>query len=311
MAKQDYYSTLGVRRDASAKEIKQAYRKLARKCHPDVNPGDPTAEQKFKRISEAYSVLDNPASRKKYDQFGHQTFAGGSDPFSRGRGAGGSHPGNMRDFFTNSSGFADGFGTMFEDFFGGTQQRSHTSSRQGQDLEQTIEIGFEEAMRGATIQVQVTQPNGKAERLQVKIPPGVDNGSKVRLAGKGEAGKDGSPAGDLYIVTRVRPHAYFTRQGNDIMCSVPVTLDEILLGAKIEVPTIDGKTTMTMPAGTQNGSTFRLRGKGVPHLKGEGQGDQYVKVQVVLPTTLDDHSRALIAEFVQRNPLMPRTQSIR
>jgi molecular chaperone DnaJ len=142
--------------------------------------------------------------------------------------------------------------------------------------------------------------------LQVKIPAGVDTGSKIRLAGKGEAGKYGSPAGDLYIVTRIRPHAYFTRQGHDILCEVPVTLAELTLGGKINVPTINGKTTMTIPAGTQNGRVFRLRGKGVPYLKGSGQGDQYVKVQVVLPETLDELSCRLIAEFDQRNPLQPR-----
>jgi DnaJ-class molecular chaperone len=307
MAKQNYYSVLGVPRDASAKDIKQAYRKLARKYHPDVNPGDPAAEQKFKEVSEAYAVLGNPENRKKYDHFGSQAFSGGFESaFDRDSGFGGFHTGNLRDFFNSRGGFAESVGSIFEDFFGGAQQRPHTASHRGQDREQTVEIRFEEAVRGTTISVQVPRLHGPVERLQVKIPAGVDTGSKIRLAGKGEAGKYGSPAGDLYIVTHVQPHPYFTRQGDDILCEVPVTLAEIMLGGKIEVPTIDGKTTMTIPAATQNGRLFRLRGKGIPHLKGGGQGDQYVKVQVVLPETLDESSRRLIAEFDQRNRLQPR-----
>ena len=298
MAKQDYYTVLGVRRDASAKEIKQAYRRLARKYHPDVNPGDAKAEQKFKEISEAYSVLENPDSRKKYDQFGHNAFAGGPQ---------GAYTENLRDFFSGRGGFTESFGSLFEDFFGGGKQHAHTAGRRGKDIEQTVEISFENAMRGATIQVQVPRPHGNVERLQVKIPPGVDNGSKIRLTGKGETRHNGTPGGDLYIVTRVRAHAFFSRDGHDIMCELPVTLDEVLFGAKVKVPTIDGTTTMTIPAGTQNGRTFRLRGKGAPHLKGNGQGDQYVKVSVVLPEHLDDRSRDLMEEFCRRNPQTPRS----
>lgn len=307
MAKQDYYTVLGVRRDASAKEIKQAYRRLARKYHPDVNPGDANAEQKFKEISEAYSVLENPDSRKKYDQFGHTAFAGGFESaFGRGGGPQGAYTENLRDLFSGRGGFAEGFGSLFEDLFGGGKQRTQTATHRGKDIEQTVEISFENAVRGGTIQVQVSRPNGNLERLQVKIPPGVDSGSKIRLTGKGEARHNGAPAGDLYIVTRVRPHTFFTRDGHDIMCELPVTLDEVLFGAKVNVPTIDGTTTMTIPAGTQNGRTFRLRGKGARHLKGNGQGDQYVKVSVVLPEHLDDRSRDLMEEFCRRNPQTPR-----
>jgi DnaJ-class molecular chaperone len=176
----------------------------------------------------------------------------------------------------------------------------------GQDIEQTVSIRFEDAVRGTTTDVQVTRQDGSTEWLRVKIPPGVDTNSRVRLTGKGEPGIPGSMTGDLYIVTQVQPHAYFVRQGADILCEVPVTLAEAMLGARIDVPTIDGLTAMTLPAGTQNGGRFRLRGKGVPHLKGEGRGDQYITIKVVLPETLDARSRQLVEELDRRHPLQPR-----
>lgn len=306
MAKQDYYSVLGMRRDASDKEIKQAYRRLARQYHPDVNPGDAAAEQQFKEISEAYSVLSNPDSRKKYDRFGAQAFATGFDPaFTSGGGFTGGYTGNLKDFFGGRASF-EGLGSIFEELWGGGRQRTPHTPVSGQDLEHAVEVSFDEAMRGTTAPVQLLRRDGGTERLQVKIPPGVDTGSKVRVAGKGEAGRHSGLRGDLYIVIRVRPHAYFTRQGNDILGEVPVTLPEALLGAKIEVPTIDGKTTMTLPAGTQNGRRLRLRGKGAPALQGGGRGDHYVTVQVVLPDKLDARSRELLEEFAARNPQQPR-----
>lgn len=307
--KKDYYSVLGVQRTASAKEIKQAYRRLARRYHPDVNPGDATTEQKFKEISEAYEVLSHPEQRQKYDRFGHQGFAGGGfGPTSHGTNSGfrGFDPGNLKDFFTNRGNFAEGLGTVLDELFKKGNPRSQGTRARGQDIEQTVHIRFEEAMRGTTTEVRIARRDGNSEGLRVKIPPGVDTHSRIRLAGKGEAGTAGGSAGDLYILTHVQPHPYFTRQGDDIMCEIPVTCAEAMLGAKIEVPTIDGKTTMMIPEGTQNGQKFRLRGKGAPRLKGEGRGDQYVTVQVVLPSTLDARSRQLIEEFDRCNPLQPR-----
>lgn len=315
MASNDYYTTLGVKRNASDKDIKQAYRRLARKYHPDVNPGDATAEQKFKEVSEAYSVLGTPESRKKYDQFGHQAFsgAGGFDPFSTGgRGSGHFSRDNLHDLFGHAGrkggggGFADSFGSIFEDLFGAGPSPRAGERSSDLDVEQRVEIRFENAVRGTTVQLRVPRATGTMDRIQVKIPPGVDTGSRIRVAGKGKAGRHGTPDGDLYIVVQVQPHAYFTRDGNDIICDVPVTLGEITLGAKIDVPTIDGRISMTIPPGTQNGRKFRLRGKGIPYLKGEGQGDQYVYMRVVLPDQLDDRSRALMEEFDRRNPLQPR-----
>jgi DnaJ-class molecular chaperone len=304
MPKRDYYNVLGVRRDASDKDLKQAYRRLARQYHPDVNPGDVTAEQRFKEISEAYGVLSNLESRKKYDRFGHQAFAMGFDPSFGSDDFGGKVP-HFKDFFGSRSSF-EGLGSMFDDLFQGGRPRAQQAPVAGSDLEQTVEVSFEEAMRGTTAQVHIVRRDGNSERLQVNIPPGVDNGSKVRVAGKGDIGQYHGARGDLYIVLRVRPHVYFTRQGHDILSEVPVTLTEVLLGAKIDVPTIDGQATMTLPPGTQNGRRFRLRGKGVPALHGGGRGDHYVTVQVVLPEVLDDRSRELLEEFAARNPLQPR-----
>jgi DnaJ-class molecular chaperone len=305
--KKDYYSVLGVRRNASAKEIKQAYRRLARRYHPDVNPGDASAEQKFKEISEAYEVLGDPEQRQQYDRFGHQAFTGGfGTPFGGGAGSRGFQSGNLKDFFASRGNFAEGFGSLFEEFFGKGAPRSHATPTRGQDIEQTVEIRFEDAVHGATTEVRVPRRDGSVESLRVKIPPGVDSHSRIRLAGKGEAGTSGGAPGDLYIVTHIRPHAYFVRQEDDIGCEVPVTLAEALLGARVEVPTIDGMTTMTLPAGTQNGQKFRLRGKGMPRLKGDGRGDQYVTVKVVLPEKLDAQSQQLIAELDKRHPLQPR-----
>ena len=310
MPKNDYYTILGVERGASEKEIKQAYRRLARRYHPDVNPGDTTAEHKFKEISEAYAILGNAENRTKYDQFGHQAFTGGFDPFAR-HASRGFQSGNVRDFFSNIGGqgnFTEGFGSLFEDLFGQTKSNSPPPPQRGKDLEQSIDISFENAVHGTTSEVHITRRDGRAEHLRVKIPAGVDTQSRIRLAGKGEAGTHGERAGDLYIITRVQPHAFFSRDGSDVACELPVTLAEALLGAKIDVPTIDGKTSMTLPPGTQNGRTFRLRGKGVPYLKGEGRGDHYVTVQVILSTNLDDRSCELIEEFDRRNPLHPRAE---
>lgn len=308
MATQDYYSILGVKRDASEKDIKQAYRRLARRYHPDVNPGDAAAERRFKEISAAYAVLGNPRSRAKYDHVGYGAFHQSPDPAAgREQAFRGFHSGSFKDLFGARGGFAEGVSTVFEELFGRGPARSQGSQARGQDIEYTVDISFEDAWRGTTAEVNLPRPHGTTERLRVKIPPGVDTNSRVRVAGKGEPGPFGS-AGDLYIITRVRPHEFFGRQGDDLLCDLPITLAEAVLGARIEVPTLEGKTSMTLPPGTQNGGKFRLRGKGVPHLKGTGRGDLYVTVRLVLPETFDERSRALIEEFERRNPLQPRAQ---
>ena len=304
MAKQDYYQTLNVKRGASDKEIKQAYRRLARQYHPDVNPGDAAAEQKFKDISEAYEVLGSTENRAKYDRFGHQAFDPGGGFKS---GFGGFQGGNIHDIFGSGRGFSEGFGSLFEDLFGGGE-RAAPAPQRGQDVEQTLEIPFEDALRGTSRRVRLRHRDGSVEQRQVKIPPGVDTGSKIRIAGKGGAAAGGAPPGDLYVVIRVTPHAVFERRGRDIECEVPVTLAEAVLGARIEVPTIDGPTAMTLPPGTQNGRRFRLRGKGAPDRQGGERGNQVVRVHVVLPESVDDRSRELLEEFSARNPMQPRAK---
>lgn len=300
--KKDYYELLGVKRDASDAEIKKAYKRLARKYHPDVNPNDKTAEEKFKEISEAYHVLSNKDLRKKYDQFGHssrwsQEFSGfDSSGFD----------------FKNPFSSSEGFGSIFEEIFGGAagaQARTRTKPRapmKGRDLQYSMEIGFMDAVKGISTNITVNSASSNNQRLKVKIPAGVDSGSKVRLAGKGEPGAYGGPHGDLYIITKVRPHPFFERKGDNLYVDIPITLGEAVFGAKIEVPTIDGNSLMKIPPGTQNGQKFRLYGKGVPYMKGDRRGDQYVTVKVSIPKNLDENSKELLKQFEKLNPENPR-----
>jgi len=363
MAKRDYYEVLGVPRNASEREIKRAYRKLARKYHPDVNPGNPEAEQQFKEITEAHEVLTDAGKRRQYDQFGHQPFTSATE---------GGGPGFGFDFgpFTGFTQRGQGdLGDIFADIFGGGPGAA-TAPRKGEDLHYSIDLDFASAIRGLTTEITlqkhvaceacqgsgaasgsvpqscpdcggsgrrqvsrgvlsmasacprcqgsgkvVLQPcrscGGKGtiyrtEQLKVKIPPGVDTGSRIRLAGKGEPGRNGGPPGDLYVTTRVHPHPFFERKGDNLYCTIPITITEAALGARVEVPTVDGMATMTIPPGTSGGRVFRLRGKGVPHLKGSGRGDEYVTVKIVVPENLDERSQQLLREFARLNPVDPR-----
>jgi molecular chaperone DnaJ len=385
VAKRDYYEVLGVPKGAAEKEIKKAYRRLARKHHPDVNPNDKGAEAKFKEINEAYEVLSNSEKRKQYDLVGHQgsSFRPGPADAGAGGGFGGFDFSNI-DFSNlrfeagagGGGGGAGGFSDLFSDLFRRSSRGSYPSYQEeaqqpgrGEDIYYTVDLDFMDAVRGLTTQVNVQrhvacsacQGTGEApdssqqvcpecrgtgkrqvsrgslslsqtcpacggrgrkriscvacagrgvallnERLSVKIPAGVDNGSKVRLAEKGEAGPMGAPPGDLYITTRIRPHVFFERKGDNIYCKMPVSISESALGAAIEVPTVDGMTSMRIPPETSSGQVFRLRGKGVPHLKGSGRGDQYVEVKIVVPKGLDDRSQQLLKDFERLNPEDPR-----
>ena len=297
MAGKDYYSLLGVNREASEREIKQAYRRLARKYHPDVNPGDKSAEARFKQINEAYEVLSDKEKRQKYDQFGDQWQY--ADQFARA--------GGRRTFWDFSQGGTtrvhfgeDEFGSLFDDLLRGfgTGTFSHrVHPRRGQDIDYPVEITLEEAYRGASRIISLD--NG--ERLEVKIPSGVKHGSRVRIAGKGRQGYSGA-RGDLYLVISVKPHRLFERRGDDLYVEVAVPLTVAVLGGEVQVPTLKGKLALKIPPETQNGRAFRLAGQGMPHLDNSSRGDLLAKVNVVLPTNLSPQEKELFKQFSQLRP---------
>ncbi len=360
----DYYQTLGVSKDATQKEIKAAYRKLARRHHPDANPGNKAAEEKFKEVSEAYEVVGNAKKRKEYDEIGRFFQAGGPG------GPGG--PGGYRvhtggpggDFGQAFSDFGPGMGDLFDVFggFGGAGGGAapHQPQR-GRDLYYSINLLFADAIKGVTTRLSVTpqavctdcggsgakpgtspvicqtcqgrgsvaqnqgffslsrpcpqcygqgtiieQPCAKCggrgrapehKKITVKIPPGVRDGSKIKLKGRGEPGEHGGPAGDLYVVTKVAAHPFFRQEGSDIVLDVPVTFAELALGAKITVPTIDGKVSLKVPAGTQDGRVFRVRGKGAPKLRGVGRGDMLARLKLQVPSKLSAKEKELIGKL--------------
>ncbi len=364
--KQDYYELLGVPRKATAKDIRTAFRKLARTYHPDLNPGDKSAEEKFKQLQEAYDVLSDTRKRQMYDQYGFYSENAPPSGYSGGTDAGG---GDVNFDFGGfdfggqagggSAGSSSSFRDLFSQFFGGhrgaaTMEPEHEA---GGDLEYQIEIDFWDAVRGAVKKLQITrmdtcetchgtgaigspqtcptcngtgsiqQTAGKmrfnvpcsrcggtgklrsmcptcagegrvrrTETIDVRIPPGVANGGRVRVPGKGNSGTMGAQAGDLYLRVVVRPHEFFERRGNDLYTKVPVTVPEASLGAKIEVPTIDGRSLVRIPPGTNSGRTLRLKEKGVPHGKSGARGDQYVEIQIVVPEPTDERVRTLMKE---------------
>lgn len=352
MAKADYYDTLSVDHGASADEIKKSYRKLAMKYHPDQNPDDPVAEQKFKELNEAHDVLKDAEKRAAYDQFGHAAFDG-----SMG-GGGGPGGGGF------ASGFADIFDEMFGDFGGGGGggRRGQSGGQRGSDLRYNLEVTLDDAFKGREAKIRVgsmvgcepcggsgsapgsapsqcgscdgrgkvraqqgfftierTCPSchgagqviadpctschgaGRVEKqrtLAVNIPPGVEDGTRIRLGGKGEAGVRGGPDGDLYIFISVAPHALFEREAENLFCRVPISMARAALGGTVEVPTLEGgRARVTVPAGTQSGRQFRLRGKGMPPLRGSGRGDLYIEMTVETPVNLTKKQKELLAEF--------------
>ncbi len=343
----DYYKTLGVNKDASQDEIKKAFRKLARKYHPDLNPGDKTAEQKFKEINEAYGILSDPKKRAEYDQFGSSPFGAGGPGFEGFRTYG--PTGETFDF--------GGFGDIFSDLFG-AKMRPEAAYSKGPDAIMGLELSFEEAFSGVAKSISFNREvkcrscNGsgaesfqvcdvckgtgtlrtskgffkmsqactacggtgrkatklcrscggrgailQTETVKVKIPAGVDTGSRVKLKGMGGAGIGGGTAGDLHIEITIKPHPVFRRRGGDIIIDLPVTFTEAALGAKIEVPTIDGIAAMTLPPGTQGGQRFKLSGKGFPSPKTGIRGNQYVDIKIVVPKDLDNKAKDAIREI--------------
>ena len=372
--KNDYYQALGVDRKASAEAIRKAYRRLARKHHPDLNPGDKSAEERFKKITEANEVLSDPKKRQMYDRYGYYSESGPP--------AGPRHAGRPVDFsgfdFSDLAGHeagTGGFRDIFSQFFrrGETEPAGRDHPERGSDLEYQVQIGFWDAIRGTAARLTVLrqktcpschgkgssgremtcpecqgtgasarvignmrfsgpcsrcQGSGRArdlctscggegrqaesESLDVRIPAGVQDGFRVRVAGKGNAGKSGGPGGDLYIITKVVPHPFFERRGDDIYTTIPITVSEAALGAKIEVPTIDQTRAMLrVPPGTASGQKFRLREKGVTSLRTGRRGDQYVEVRVQVPKVADERSKAILRELAALNPENPRSDLYR
>jgi DnaJ-class molecular chaperone len=305
MAAKDYYKILGVARTASDKEVKQAYRRQARKYHPDVNPNDKKAEERFKEISEAYDVLGDKEKRAQYDRFGHLG-EGWQHAHAAGRPGGGFTWGPAGDEEYDLGGSMGDLGDVFEQFFGaGRGPGARPGQRRGQDIEHEVDLTLREAFLGTTRQVALAGPNGSRKRLEVKIPAGVDTGSRVRMAGEGGPGMGGAPAGDLYLVTHVRADPFFERRGEDLHCTVPVTYAEAALGAKIEVPTMKGTVTVTVPSGTSSGQTLRLAGLGMPKVRG-GSGNQYVRVRIVVPKQLTPEEQELVKRLAELRSEDPR-----
>lgn len=356
--KRDYYDVLGVGKSVDATEIKKAYRKLAMKYHPDKNPGDKEAEERFKEINEAYEVLSDETKRRNYDQFGHEGVNG--QGFGGAGGFGGQGFGGFDDIF------GDIFGDMFGGGFGGGRQRRRGPER-GADIKQRVNISFEEAAFGKKVQVKINRSeeceecngsgakpgtskktcptcngsgqvqsvqrtpfgniastrtcstcNGEGEvidspctkchgkgsirktkTIEVDIPAGIDEGQMIKLGGQGELGSRGGPRGDLYIEVNVNAHPLFTREGYDVYLEMPITFAQATLGDKIQVPTLDGKVEYEIPEGTQTGTVFRLKGKGIPKLRSNVRGDQYVKVTVEIPKKLNDKQKELVRQFAK------------
>ena len=334
MPGKDYYAILGVKRGASEKEIRQAYRRLARKHHPDVNPGDKAAEERFKEINAAYEVLSDPEKRRKYDLYGDQWQY--ADQFEQAQRQGGQQ-------WVWRSGPSGGFQQFdlgdLDDMFGGLFGGGRARSRRGEDVQHATEVTLEEAYHGTTrvLQLQTEEPCGtcgssgrlvgavchvcqgsgvlrRPKRLEVKIPPGVSDGSRVRVAGGGRPGHDGR-RGDLYLVISVRPHERFQRKGNDLHTEVEVPLLDALLGGEVAVATLKGKALLKIPSPTQNGRVFRLAGLGMPKLGGAqtggrpaaGQGDLFVREKVSLPAELSPHERELFEKLRAMQKVGPKT----
>lgn len=304
MEYKDYYKILGVPRSASEKEIKRAFRRLARQCHPDRNPGDKEAENRFKEINEAHEVLADPDKRRRYDTLGanwQQWQRMGHDPqdFDFSRWFTGS-PGGSRveyadldDLLGGNRGFSDFFQSIFGGRSGGRRPQAQSRVRRGQDYEQPVEITLEEAYHGTS---RVLEANGG--RLEVKIPPGVKTGSKVRVAGKGGPGMSGGAAGDILLQITIVPHQVFERKGDNLHCKVPVDLYVALLGGEVQVPTLKGPVQLKIPPETQAARAFRLRGLGMPHLRNPTQhGDLFARVNVILPQHLNAQEKALFQEL--------------
>ncbi len=314
MAERDLYEILGVPRTATADEIKKTYRRLAKKYHPDVNPGNKPAEEKFKEVTAAFEVLSDDKRRKLYDEFGADALRTGfdekrADEYRRWKRQGappGGMPFDFGDFATVEVGDMGSFdfGSIFGEIFGGRGRAGARGRRQpfptpGADAIGTVEVTLRDAVLGAERDVRI---DGRT--LRVKIPPGVGDGSRIRLAGQGGPGQSGGPAGDLFLEVKLAPHPHLRREGKDLFLDLPVTVPEAVSGAEVRLPTFEGPVSLRVPKGAQSGMRLRLRGKGLPDLKGGPRGDLYAVVQVVVPRTTDAVERAVrpLAELYEGDP---------
>ena len=308
MPNPDPYRVLGIGRSASEADIKKAYRKLARRHHPDVNRNSKASEDRFKEIQEAYELLSDKQRHEYYDTYGHDAIHNDFQSYGRGAehfGSRGTGPGGFRFKY---GGFPGGgnkgvFEDLFADLFQsrGQQGGANQGMRMGSDLEHGVTIGFLEAYEGVALAVRVLD-----RKITVHVPAGVDTGSKIRVSGQGAPGIRGGAAGDLFLTITVKPHPLLRREEQDLYVTVPVTIGEAVRGARIEIPGPKGRLALKIPAGTQSGTVFRFRGLGFPALKGEKKGDFFATVQIVVPEAIDGESRALLDEFEKRNPLNPR-----
>jgi curved DNA-binding protein len=315
MEYKDYYALLGVERTASEKEIRSAYRKLARQYHPDVNPGNAEAEDRFKEVADAYEVLSDPEKRRRYDELGSrwqhaagpQTGVNWEDFIRSQQGPGGVHyeyrtvnQEDMEDLF-GGGGFSDFFDSMFGGGMAGAGARAQRAPRPmaGRDYEQPVDVTLAEAYRGTTRTLTFQTPEGQTRSIEAKVPPGVATGSRIRLAGQGGPGRAGGPAGNLYLLINVLPNSQFEREGDDVRTRITAPLTTMLLGGTVHVPTPDGRRLeLRIPEGTQDGRSFRLRGQGMPRLGNPDQrGNLFAEVHAQLPTQLTNRQRELIEEF--------------
>lgn len=317
---EDYYTTLGIPRTASQADIQKAYRDLARKYHPDMNPDDKSATKRFQEIQAAFDVLNNPEKREMYDRYGSSFETAGSGG-PRGGGAWGPGPGggfppggysaedvDFRQFFGDRFGEEGpgGLGDIFAQFRkGGGAQRGSRSRRRGADMAHEIHIPFTTSITGGEIQIGVQRPSGKTETLMVKVPPGIEDGKKIRIRGQGEPAQGRGAPGDILLTVRVEPHPFFQRRGNHLHVKLPITLGEAAAGAKVDVPTPSGTVAVSIPPGTSSGQKLRVKGHGVAPKVGT-PGDLYAEVQIVLPKRLSDADRELLREIDLRHPLHPR-----
>lgn len=321
MANRDYYNILGVTRNASEEDIKKAYRKLALKYHPDKNPGNLQAEERFKEISEAYDVLKDPQRRQMYDQFGtagvaqgaHQGF-GGRNPFEGFEGFAGFR--RQRRPSAEEDPLADAFGDFFSDIFGGgsTRRRSPFSRNRGADLRYTITVPYEEAATGTEKVISFIRHRGDKEesaRLSVRVPAGVKNGQRLKLAGEGDGGVNGGSNGDLYVIVNLQEHPLFRRSNNDVQLELPISFADAVVGTEVEIPTLAGKASLKIPPGTQSGQVFRLKGKGFPEVGGYGKGDMLIKVVIDVPKNMTAEQKNLIERLSQTNMELPLVQEFK